>query len=199
MFKSRIAAFALAVFSAAFLPMAAKADTLSYAFTYTGTGVYTAGETATGSGSFTISFNSLGSATVTAFSFTDMLTAPGLGSSTFNYGLSDLATSQIVLGGSLANPFLSNLQLSTTYVAGSNSKFGSTDFVIAYPSVNPGTGSTADSHGSVLADFTAGSTQLTPATVSAVPEPSSYLLFATGLAGAAFLYVNRKRLAVDLL
>jgi hypothetical protein len=196
MFNSRIVALALAVCSAALLPVHAKADTLTYNFTYSGTGTYTPSETATGSGSITFNFSALGAgglSDITAFSFTDTLVTPSNGSSSFTYGLPNLHSSSEVFGGTLANPILTNIQLQTNYLAGSNNAFGNVDFNLIY------SGPTSDSTGSLstsfLPDFTNGGGTMTLAPAATTPEPSSILLLATGLAGAGLLYASRKRFA----
>ena len=171
--------------------MVAKADTLTYDFTYTGTGTFVSGETAVGSGSFTLSFTSLNAPTVSSFSFTDTLTQPNSTSSTFMYTLANLGTPQIVLGGTLANPSLATMQIQTNAVIGSNGAFGPASYGFSYASVDPGAGNTMGTTGQFLDDFTSGDTVLTLATTPSVPEPSSYALLATGLIGAALLYRRR--------
>jgi hypothetical protein len=192
MFKSHLALIVLATCAA--LPMVSKADTIvTYDFTYNGTGIYVPTETATGNGSITFDLSSLSSVKVTAFSFTDTLSDPTLGSSTFTYGLTDLSSVSDVFGGTLANPILTNLQLQTAYLTGTpNSNYSATDFNLAYsPAIAE---STAGANGAKLADFTSGTTGIVRVdpSISAVPEPSSYLLFATGIMGVARLYKSRK-------
>ena len=199
MFNSRIVALALAVCSAALLPVHAKADTLTYNFTYSGVGTYTPSETATGSGSITFNFSALGAgglSDISAFSFTDTLVTPSNGTSSFTYGLANLNSASEVFGGTLANPILTNIQLQTKYLAGTNSTFGNVDFNLAYSGVTAD--STASLSTAFLPDFTTGGGTMTIAPAAATPEPSSILLLATGLAGAGLLYLSRKRFASDL-
>jgi PEP-CTERM motif len=194
MLKVRLAALALGLCALASLPLVAKADTLTYNFTYTGTGVYVSGETASGSGTFTISFDTLNDATLTNFSFNDTLTV-AKSSSSFTYSLADFGTSSIVLGGTLANPFLANLQIQTNAVNGTDSSFGPASFGFSYASVNPAAGNTLGTSGEFLDDFTTGNVVLgqpTLLTVSSVPEPASYALFATGLIGVALLFRRKQ-------
>ncbi|MGD0444499.1 MAG: PEP-CTERM sorting domain-containing protein [Edaphobacter sp.] len=190
MFKVKSAALALGLCALASLPLAAKADTLTYDFTYTGTGVFTNGETASGSGTFTISFDSLNAPTLEDFSFNDTLTV-GKSQSSFTYSLMDFGTSSIVLSGTLADPFLANLQIQTNAVTGSDSSFGPASFGFAYASVNPAAGNTLGTSGAFTDDFTTGTVVLgqpSLQTTSTVPEPATYALLATGLIGIAFLF-----------
>jgi hypothetical protein len=199
--NSRLIASALALCSAAFLPLAAHATLITYDITYTGTGTFVGGETATGSGFITFDVSSLGPkglAAVTGFSFTDTIDNPVLGDVTFTYGLGDLSSSSEIFAGTLTAPILTNLQLQTNYIAGTtNTNYSATDFNLAYsPAVAE---STAGANSLKLGDFTSGSGTVTAdASVSVVPEPSSYVLFATGIAGAALLSLNRKRSAASL-
>src|SRR6202789_1851680 len=141
MFKFRFAVLALGLCAAAFLPSVAKADSITYDFSYSGTGTFINGELASGNGSFTIEYTTLGNAVLSAFTFTDTLNAPSGKSSiasTFSYNLSDITSQSIVLGGTLADPILTNIQLGTSDVAGSNNDFGAAGFGLAYSGANPG-------------------------------------------------------------
>ena len=185
MFKSRIALLALGLCAAAILPSVAKADSINYNFTYSGTGSF--GETASGEGSFTINYTTLGNATLSAFNFTDTLTEP-VGnssiSSTFTYDLNDVTSESIILGGTLANPFLTYLQIGTSEVLGSKNEFYKAGYGLSYIIANPGWG---DTSGQLWNDSTSGKTTLSDPP-PAVPEPASYALFATGLFGLAFFF-----------
>ena len=195
MFKFRFAVLALGLCAAAFLPSVAKADSIAYDFSYSGTGIN--GELASGTGSFTIEYTTLGNAVLSAFTFTDTLNAPSGKSSiasTFSYNLSDITSQSIVLGGTLADPILTNIQLGTSDVAGSNNDFGAAGFGLAYSGANPGAGDTNGPTGQNLNDFTNGQTTLGGGpTLGAVPEPATYALFATGLFGFAFLYRGNRQ------
>jgi PEP-CTERM motif len=189
MFKSRIAVLALGLCAAAFLPSVAKADSINYNFSYSGTGSF--GETASGTGSFTIDYTTLNHPTLSAFNFTDTLTEPiGNFSSTFNYNLSDVSSKLIVLSGTTANPILSYIHIGTSEVSGSGNFFAPADFSLTYLIANPGVGNTS---GLFLDDDTSGRTILTDPP-PAVPEPATYALMATGLFGLAF-FVRGNRLA----
>jgi PEP-CTERM motif len=193
MFKSRIAVLALGLCAAAFLPSVAKADSITYNFSYTGTGTDISGETASGNGSLTINYTTaLSSGVLTAFNFTDTLTLPGGNSSTFIYGINDVISNSIVLGGTLANP---NIQFGTSEVHGSNNDFFKSAFNLTYTGTNPGLGNTVGDGNSQehQNDFTDGHTTLVDPP-PAVPEPATYALMATGLFGLAF-FVRGNRLA----
>ena len=198
MFKSRIAVLALGLCAAAFLPSVAKADSINYNFTYSGTGTDISGETASGTGSFTINYTTLSNATLSAFNFTDTLTEP-IGnssiSSTFIYGLGDVTSQSISLGGTLANPILTNIQIGTSEVHGSNNDFFKSAFNLSYTVTNPGLGNTV---GTVtprsIRTTSPMATRLLSDPPPAVPEPATYALMATGLFGLAF-FVRGNRLA----
>ena len=198
MFKSRIALLALGLCAAAILPSVAKADSINYNFTYSGTGTDISGEMASGTGSFTINYTTLSNATLSAFNFTDTLTEP-IGnssiSSTFTYDLNDVTSQSISLGGTLANPILTNIQIGTGEVHGSNNDFFKSAFNLSYTGTNPGLGNTVGDGNSQehQNDFTDGHTTLVDPP-PAVPEPATYALMATGLFGLAF-FVRGNRLA----
>lgn len=180
--------FKLFVAAAALLSasVAAHADTSTYNFTYASTSGAVAGETATGYGSFTLSFNlGLRTGTLSAFSFTDTIDS-SLGDSTFTYnGLGDVASSNFVL--TLGGQDIALGDILTKDESGTGAGFGTADFELQ---IIPGeliVGSTAagtnDAPNYLAEDTTGG------ATVTYVggttPEPSGVLLLGTGLLGLA--------------
>src|SRR5579875_2162596 len=110
--------FGLSLFAAT----VARADSMTYSFTYSGTGNYVAGETATGTGFFAYTYTpGGGKGTLTAFSFTDTLTSSE-GNSTFSYsGLADVSSSGITLK---SDGTTATISIATIYVTGSNAAFG---------------------------------------------------------------------------
>ena len=180
-----LAACCLAAFVAS-----SRADTIKYTFAYNGTGTYTS-ETAKGSGSFSVNYTpGSTTGTLTAFSFTDTLSASNLGSSIFTYsGLSDISSSTISLT-SGSTPVIANLAINTDYVSGTNYGFGPVKLTF-FDSGGTVSGSTAGNNSSAsdfLADFTSGSGTVTPAftTNSTTPtavtaEPTTISLLLLGI------------------
>jgi hypothetical protein len=108
--------------------LAARATTVTYDFTYSSTSGSLAGETATGSGSFSVSypFGTRGG-TLTAFSFTNVIDSSA-GDSTFSYGFNDVASSDIVL--TLGGEDIARATITTGPVFGTDKSFGGVDFVL---------------------------------------------------------------------
>ena len=77
---------------ALFISATAHAAPINVSFSYNGSGEFTTGETALGSGAFTVNGSSL-----TAFSFTDTLTYNGQ-TETYVYGLSNVSSAAISAG-----------------------------------------------------------------------------------------------------
>jgi nucleoside-specific outer membrane channel protein Tsx len=168
-----------------FAATAARADSMTYNFTYTGTGTYDTHETANGMGSFTYTFTPGGSTgTLSAFSFSDTLVSPTYGTSDFSYsGLGDVAGSAITLQ---SNGTIATITINTDYLTGSNAGFGPVRFVLQDSAVtNDSTSGSNAAAGDFLGDFTSGTNTLAAGSPAAAPEPSSLLLLGTGILGAA--------------
>jgi hypothetical protein len=167
-----------------FAALPARGDTVTYNFTYNGTGTYDPTLSVVGSGSLTATFTEGSAAgTVTSFSFMDTFTSTTNGDSTFSYSS---ATGSINF--SKTAPYgIANVSLTTPYVAGSNPSYKMVDFTLNYSGVT--FDSTAGSTGTFLADFSSGGGTITLA--PATPEPSSLLLFGSGLLGFAGI-IRRK-------
>jgi hypothetical protein len=169
----------------------AFANTVTYDFTYAGTGTYVT-EAVTGTGSFTADFTP-GSTTGTldSFSFSDTFTGTD-GTSTFDY---TSATGTILFATN--SPYsVTNINLQTPYLAGTNSAFGPVDFRLAYSGVTGD--STAGSNASAAdfyGDFSTGGGTITLA--PAVPEPGNIGLLAFAALGMAILYRSRRRTSAE--
>jgi hypothetical protein len=167
----------------------ALANTVTYDFTYSGTGTFV-NETVTGSGSFTADFTpGMTTGTLDAFSFTDTFTGAD-GTSTFDY---TSATGSIKFAAS--SPFaLTNVTLQTPYVLGTNSAFGSADFVLNYSGVTFDSTSefntvAADS----LADASSGG-----GSIALTPEPSSAGILGLAVLALGICYRSRRRASAEL-
>jgi PEP-CTERM motif len=183
-FKLFVAATALLSAS-----IAAHADTVSFDFTYSSTSGDVAGETATGNGSFTVSYTpGLRTGTLSAFSFTDTIDSSD-GDSTFLYtGLNAVSSSTIILtlGGDIASAMIT-----TDREFGTDAGFGSVDFVLQdiAGAINDSTSAGTIAPDSIAGNTTGGGTVTLVATTS--PEPSSFFLLATGLLGVAGVMKRR--------
>lgn len=178
----------LRIGASSLLAVSCQAAILNYSITYTGAGTFPPpAETVLGSGMFQITTIGL-TGTITGFSFTDAITTTA--SSNYSYALANLlSTNSVTLGGTVANPTLATVTLSTGYVAGTNAAFGKANFTANYSGANPGTGSTS-TNPTVLAGITNGSVTITPTVPVATPEPTTLALIGLGLAGVGCNYIR---------
>lgn len=180
-FKLLVAAMCLLSVS-----LAAHADTSTYNFTYTSTSGDVPGETVTGYGSFTVSFNAgFRTGTLSAFSFTDTIDS-SLGDSTFTYtGLGDVASSSFVM--TLGGQYIAVGDILTKDLFGTDREFGPVDFELQTDGTFPVVSSTSagsDRYPDSQAGNTTGTANITYVG-GTVPEPSGVLLLGTGLLGVA--------------
>lgn len=164
--------------------LAAHATTVTYDFTYTSTTGNLAGETASGSGTFAVSYPyGTRGGTLTAFSFTNTIDS-SIGDSTFVYQFNDVASSNIVLtlgGESIA------LGTITAGAHGTDASWGTDEFVLNIATDGTVTGSTyyvGNGNANSAADNTTGTGTVTFVGTDVTPEPSSFVLLGTGLLGA---------------
>jgi len=188
-FLSRIAILLAAIGFFGFAASFATASTVevTYDFTYSGTGTYDTSETAIGSGSLTATYTQGSSAgTLDSFSFTDTLTSPTYGDSTFTY--SSVHSSTLVF--SPTSPYgLTNVTIQTPYVAGTNSAFGIVDFVLNYSGVTfDSTGGSNAAASSYLGDFTSGG-----GSIALTPEPASACILGLAVLALGICYRSRRQ------
>jgi hypothetical protein len=154
----------------------AVADSVNFegvAFTYSGGGIDAEGAISSGFGFFVFpsDLKTVSLSNLVSFEFSQTTTLLGIDpsgnvSSTFSYSLANLTDFSAVITGTV---FTSSLSLDTTATAGTSLVFGPESFHIISLSPNSA--------------FTAAGRTLTVGTVQLVPEPTSILLFVTGLLG----------------
>jgi hypothetical protein len=158
----------------------AVADSVNFegvAFTYSGGGIDAEGAISSGFGFFVFpsDLKTVSLSNLVSFEFSQTTTLLGIDpsgnvSSTFSYSLANLTDFSAVITGTV---FTSSLSLDTTATAGTSLVFGPESFHII--SLSPNSAFTAAGN--------TGNNTLTLGTIQLVPEPTSILLFATGLLG----------------
>ena len=170
----------------------ARADTLTYDFTYMGYGTFT-GQPDFGSGSLSYTYSPGDySGTLSAFSFTDTLHS-GSNASTYSYDLGDVPAPALVL---LPSGQLGLAVLYTVYKVGTDPSFGPVYFDLDIPLAfgGPLNGLTAGSDVSALnyfATISAGDGTITEVGAAVTPEPGTLGLLITGMVGTV-LIMRRK-------
>jgi hypothetical protein len=147
------------------------------AFTYSGVDVEEIGAVSSGFGFFVFpsDLKTVSLSNLVSFEFSQTTTLLGIDpsgnvSSTFSYSLANLTDFSAVITGTV---FTSSLSLDTTATAGTSLVFGPESFHIISLSPN----------GAFTAAGNTGNNTLTLGSIQLVPEPTSILLFATGLLG----------------
>jgi hypothetical protein len=145
------------------------------AFTYSGVDVEEIGAVSSGFGFFVFpsDLKTVSLSNLVSFEFFQTTTLLGIDpsgnvSSTFSYSLANLTDFSAVITGTV---FTSSLSLDTTATAGTSLVFGPESFHII--SLSPNSAFTAAGN--------TGNNTLTLGSIQLVPEPTSILLFATGL------------------
>jgi MYXO-CTERM domain-containing protein len=191
---SRIAVFSLTACLLGFAAGLASANTVVYDFTYAGTGTYET-ESVNGNGTFTVTFTP-GSSTGTLddFTFSDDFTANG--ASMFSYS----SATGSVLFSTLSPYALTNVDLTTPYVTGTNAAYGKVDFNLSYSGVTfDSTSGSNASASDYLDDFSSGGgtiTLVSSSSSSAVPEPTNGVLAALAVLAMLAFYRSRRRASV---
>jgi MYXO-CTERM domain-containing protein len=183
----------LSILAFGFAAVSAFANTVTYDFTYDGVGTYDSGETVTGSGDFTATFTpGSTTGTITGFSFTDSFVSSIYGDSTFTY--SSWLPGSAVKFSTLSPYGVTNVDITTPYVTGSNSNYGPADFNLVFSGVTfDSTGGSNAAAKDFLGAFSSGGGTITLGAPVVTPEPAGVAFLALGALAVGAFFRSRRR------